>query len=166
MQSINFRTARGNLSEVLNNVEAGEEVEITRRGREPAVIVSKATFEAYKKAALDAEFASLFDTLADNIKEDRTPEDLLLQVMLDLGVPLSSEITETLIAGKKVFNVADGFLMACFDENVTEETITAIAKMQPYYFVMRDSSMANDSVATNFDQLFNTYSPSTVRKVL
>ncbi len=63
MQSINFRTARGNLSEVLNNVEAGEEVEITRRGREPAVIVSKATFEAYKKAALDAEFASLFDTL-------------------------------------------------------------------------------------------------------
>ncbi|WKB06342.1 type II toxin-antitoxin system Phd/YefM family antitoxin (plasmid) [Escherichia coli] len=63
MQSINFRTARGNLSEVLNNVEAGEEVEITRRGREPAVIVSKATFEAYKKAALDAEFASLFGML-------------------------------------------------------------------------------------------------------
>lgn len=110
--------------------------------------------------------ASLFDTLADNIKEDRTPEDLLFQVMLDLGVLLSSEITETAIAGKKVFNVAGGFLMACFDENVTEETITAIAKMQPYYFVMRDSSMANDSVATNFDQLFNTYSPSTVRKVL
>ena len=110
--------------------------------------------------------ASLFDTLADNIKEDRTPEDLLFQVMLDLGVLLSSEITETVIAGKKVFDVADGFLMACFDENVTEETITAIAKMQPYYFVMRDSSMANDSVATNFDQLFNTYSPSTVRKVL
>ena len=69
MQSINFRTARGNLSEVLNNVEAGEEVEITRRGREPAVIVSKATFEAYKKAALDAEFASLFDTLDSTIKE-------------------------------------------------------------------------------------------------
>ena len=110
--------------------------------------------------------ASLFDTLADNIKEDRTPEDLLFQVMLDLGVLLSSKIEETTIAGKKVFNVADGFLMACFDENVTEETITAIAKMQPYYFVMRDSSMANDSVATNFDQLFNTYSPSTVRKVL
>ena len=110
--------------------------------------------------------ASLFDTLADNIKEDRTPEDLLFQVMLDLGVLLSSEITETVIAGKKVFNVADGFLMACFDENVTEETITAIAKMQPYYFVMRDSSMANDSVATNFDQIFATYSPDTVRKVL
>ena len=109
---------------------------------------------------------SMFDTLADNIKEDRTPEDLLFQVMLDLGVLLSSKIEETTIAGKKVFNVADGFLMACFDENVSEETITAIAKQKPYYFVMRDSSMASDSVATNFDQIFATYSPDTVRKVL
>ncbi len=110
--------------------------------------------------------ASLFDALADNIKEDRTPEDLLFQVMLDLGVTLSSKIEETVIAGKKVFNVADGFLLACFDEDVSEDTIAAIAKMQPYYFVMRDSSMASDSVATNFEQLFATYSPSTVRKVL
>ena len=109
---------------------------------------------------------SMFDTLADNIKEDRTPEDLLFQVMLDLGVLLSSKIEETTIAGKKVFNVADGFLMACFDENVSEETITAIAKQKPYYFVMRDSSLASDSVATNFDQIFATYSPDTVRKVL
>ena len=109
---------------------------------------------------------SMFDTLADNIKEDRTPEDLLFQVMLDLGILLSSKIEETTIAGKKVFNVADGFLMACFDENVSEETITAVAKQQPYYFVMRDSSMASDSVATNFDQIFATYSPDTVRKVL
>ena len=109
---------------------------------------------------------SMFDTLADNIKEDRTPEDLLFQVMLDLGVLLSSKIEETTIAGKKVFNVADGFLMACFDENVSDETITAVAKQKPYYFVMRDSSMASDSVATNFDQIFATYSPDTVRKVL
>ena len=109
---------------------------------------------------------SMFDTLADNIKEDRTPEDLLFQVMLDLGVLLSSKIEESNIAGKKVFNVADGFLMACFDENVSDETITAIAKQKPYYFVMRDSSMASDSVATNFDQIFATYSPDTVRKVL
>ena len=109
---------------------------------------------------------SMFDTLADNIKEDRTSEDLLFQVMLDLGILLSSKIEETTIAGKKVFNVADGFLMACFDENVSEETITAVAKQQPYYFVMRDSSMASDSVATNFDQIFATYSPDTVRKVL
>ena len=109
---------------------------------------------------------SMFDTLADNIKEDRTPEDLLFQVMLDLGVLLSSKIEETIIAGKKVFNVADGFLMACFDENVSDETITAVAKQKPYYFVMRDSSLASDSVATNFDQIFATYSPDTVRKVL
>ena len=109
---------------------------------------------------------SMFDTLADNIKEDRTPEDLLFQVMLDLGVLLSSKIEESTIAGKKVFNVADGFLMACFDENVSDETITAVAKQKPYYFVMRDSSMASDSVATNFDQIFATYSPDTVRKVL
>ena len=109
---------------------------------------------------------NLFDTLADNIKEDRTPEDLLFQVMLDLGVLLSSKIEESIIGGKKVFNVADGFLYACFDENVTEDVITEIAKKTPYYFVMRDSSMANDSVATNFEQIFATYSPDTVRKVL
>ena len=110
--------------------------------------------------------ASLFSSLEDNIKEDRTPEDLLFQVMLDLGILLSSKIEETTIAGKKVFNVEDNYLIACFDSDVTEETITAIAKQKPYYFVMRDSSMANDSVATNFDQIFATYSPDTVRKVL
>lgn len=109
---------------------------------------------------------SLFETSVDNIKEDRTPEDLLFQVMLDLGVLLSSKIEETTIAGKKVFNVADNFLVACFDENVTEDVITEIAKQKPYYFVMRDSSMANDNVATNFEQIFATYSPDTVRKVL
>ncbi len=109
---------------------------------------------------------SLFDTVADNIKEDRTPEDLLFQVMLDLGIVLSSKIEETTVAGKKVFNVADGFLIACFDSELTDETITEIAKMKPYYFVMRDSSMGSDSVATNFDQIFETYSPDTVRKVL
>ena len=110
--------------------------------------------------------ASLFSSLEDNIKEDRTPEDLLFQVMLDLGVLLSGKIEETTIAGKKVFNVEDNYLIACFDSNMTEETIKAIAKQKPYYFVMRDSSMANDSVATNFDQIFATYSPDTVRKVL
>lgn len=108
----------------------------------------------------------MFDMLADNIKEDRTPHDLLFQVMLDMGVLLSSKIEQTEIAGKKVFNVADNFLIACFDDNVTEETITAIAKQQPYYFVMRDSSLASDSVATNFDQIFAAHSPDTIRKVL
>ena len=105
-------------------------------------------------------------SLVDNVKPDRTPEDLLFQVMLDLGVLLSSPIEVKEIAGKKVFNVADGFLLACFDHDVTEETVKAIAQMKPYYAVFRDSSMANDSVATNFDQIFETYSPETVRKVL
>ena len=110
--------------------------------------------------------ASLFSSLEDNIKEDRTPEDLLFQVMLDLGVLLSSKIEETTIAGKKVFNVEDNYLIACFDENVTDEVIKETAQKEPYYFVMRDSGFEGDSVATNFEQIFATYSPDTVRKVL
>ena len=114
--------------------------------------------------------ASLFSRLEDNIKEDRTPEDLLFQVMLDLGILLSSKIqVRSEKAGMRsysYFDVEDGYLIACFDKNIDEEVITAIAKQKPYYFVMRDSSMANDSVATNFDQIFATYSPDTVRKVL
>lgn len=114
---------------------------------------------------------SLFSHLEDNIKEDRTPEDLLFQVMLDLGILLSSKIQCEVWrvesgAEYKYFNVEDGYLIACFDKNVTEELITEIAKQKPYYFVMRDSSMANDSVATNFEQIFATYSPETTRKVL
>ncbi len=109
---------------------------------------------------------SLLSRLEDNIKEDRTPEDLLFQVMLDLGVLLSSKIEESIIAGKKVFNVEDNHLIACFDDNVTEAVITEIAKRKPHYFVMRDSSMASDSVATNFEQIFAIYSSQTVRKVL
>ena len=109
---------------------------------------------------------SLLSYMSDNIKSDRTPEDLLFQVMLDLGVPLSSKIEESVISGKKVFSVAEGFLIACFDANVTEDTIKAIAQQTPYFFVMRDSSMASDSVATNFEQIFATYSPDTIRKVL
>ena len=93
-------------------------------------------------------------------------EDLLFQVMLDLGVLLSSKIEEKMISGKKVFNVADGFLIACFDSDITEETVKAVAQEKPYYAVFRDSSMASDSVATNFEQIFATYSPETVRKVL
>lgn len=109
---------------------------------------------------------TLFDNYADNIKNDRTPEDLLFQVMLDLGILLSSKIEETTIAGCEVFNVADGFLYACFDSNVSDEVVTTIAKEQPYYAVFRDSGMASDSVLTNFDQIFAAISPSTVRKVL
>ena len=105
-------------------------------------------------------------SLVDNVKPDRTPEDLLFQVMLDLGILLSSKIEETTIGGCKVFNVAEGFLYACFDNNISDEVVTAIAKEQPYYAVFRDSGMASDSVLTNFDQIFASISPTTVRKVL
>ena len=117
----------------------------------------------YRPQDLKQENITLF---ADNIKGDRTPEDLLFQVMLDLGVLLSSKIEEKDIAGKKVFSVEDGYLIACFDENVTDEVVTAIAKEKPFYAVFRDSGMASDSVITNFEQIFETYSPRTVRKVL
>jgi len=117
----------------------------------------------YNPAAMTQD---LLSALEDNIKPDRTPEDLLFQVMLDLGIDLSSPIKETELAEHKVYDVAEGFLLACFDAGVTTETVTAIAKRQPYYAVFRDSSMADDSTATNFDQIFETYSPATVRKVL
>lgn len=104
--------------------------------------------------------------MADNIKSDRTAEDLLFQVMLELGVMLDSKIVESTIAGKKMFNVADGFLLACFDKDVNDAVITDMAKQQPAYAVLRDSSYADDSTATNFEQIFKTYSPNTIIKAL
>ena len=103
---------------------------------------------------------------ADNVKPDRTAEDLLFQVMLDLGVELSATIEQRTIDDKRVFFVNGNYLVACFDEAISESTITEIAKMQPRYFVMRDSSLASDNVADNFDQLFETYSKDTIRKIL
>jgi len=105
----------------------------------------------------------LFD---DNIKPDRTEEDLLFQTMIELGIELSAKIEKRSIAGKTVWSVSDGYLMACFDEEVNETTITEIARQQPYYFVMRDSSLANDQVADNFEQIWEEYSKDTVRKIL
>ena len=105
-------------------------------------------------------------TLADNIKSDRTSEDLLFQVMLDLGIELSAKIEKTEISGKEVWCVDGGYLMACFDRDVNEATITEIAKQKPVYFVMRDASAANDNVLDNFDQLFANYSPDTTCKIL
>ena len=116
-----------------------------------------------RPADLAQDQLSLFDS---NIKQDRTPEDLLVQVMLDLGVLLSSKIEEIDIKGKRVFSVSDGYLLACFDEHIDEDVVTEIAQKKPYYAVFRDSSMADDSVAANFEQIFATYSPQTVRKVL
>lgn len=105
-------------------------------------------------------------TLADNIKTDRTSEDLLFQVMLDLGIELSAKIEKTEISGKEVWCVDGGYLMACFDRDVNEATITEIAKQKPVYFVMRDASAANDNVLDNFDQLFANYSPDTTCKII
>ena len=103
---------------------------------------------------------------ANNIKEDRNEEDLLFQSMIDLGISLSAKIDKKQIAGKTVWSVEDNYLLACFDENVNETTITEIAKQQPYYFIMRDSSLANDNVADNFEQIFNHYSKDTIRRIL
>ena len=103
---------------------------------------------------------------ADNIKDDRTAEDLLFQVMPECNLPLSSKIEEKKIEGKTVFVVNESYLVACFDENIDEKVITEIAKMKPYYFVMRDSSMQTDNVADNFEQIFNAYSKETVRRVI
>ena len=106
------------------------------------------------------------DLFADNVKPDRTAEDLLFQVMLDLGVELSATIEQRTMDGKTVFFVNDNYLVACFDTDIAEDTIKAIAKLKPYYFVMRDSSLASDNVADNFDQLFETYSKDTIRKII
>ena len=113
----------------------------------------------------DISQADLF-SMVDNVKPDRTAEDLLFQVMLELGATLDSKIETEVVAGKTIYNVADGYLVACFDKDVADEVVTTIAKMHPLYAVLRDTSMANDSTATNFEQLFKTYSPDTVTKIL
>ncbi len=112
-----------------------------------------------------AEFSQQ-QLFANNIKEDRNEEDLLFQSMIDLGISLSAKIEKKQIAGKTVWSVEYNYLLACFDEDVNESTITEIAKQQPYYFIMRDSSLANDNVADNFEQIFNHYSKDTIRRIL
>lgn len=107
--------------------------------------------------------STLFES---NVKEGRTSEDLLFQVMLECNLPLSAKIQTEKIAGKEVFTVNNGYLIACFDEDVNEEVIKDVAKRKPYYFVMRDSSLASDNVADNFEQLFQAYSKETIRKIL
>ena len=102
----------------------------------------------------------------DNIKPDRTEEDLLFQAMIELGIELSAKIEKQEIAGKTVWNVAEGYLMACFDKDVNETAIKAIAKQHPYYFVLRDASLATDNVADNFEQIWEEYSKDTIRKII
>ena len=102
----------------------------------------------------------------ENVKADRTGEDLLFQVMLDLGIELSAKIETRQIAGKTVHIVDDNYLVACFDRDVTEAAIKEIAELHPVYFVMRDASAANDNVIDNFEQIFRHYSPDTNCKIL
>lgn len=104
--------------------------------------------------------------MVDNVKSDRTPLDLLFQVMPELNIELSAKIEEKEVNGKKVFFVDGDYLIATFDMDVNESTVTEIAKMKPQYFVMRDASAANDNVLDNFEQIFRHYSPDTVRKIL
>lgn len=113
----------------------------------------------------DISQADLFSQV-DNVKPDRTGEDLLFQVMLELGATLNSKIETTTVAGKTIYNVAEGYLVACFDPDVTDDVVKAIAQMQPAYAVLRDTSMKDDSTATNFEQIFKTFSPDTVTKIL
>ena len=116
------------------------------------------------------------DGFIDNIKPDRSAEDLLFQVMLDLGIPLSAKIQKKMMGEKTVYFVDPAFpdsssltdshyLIACF-VRVTDEIVTEIAKSKPYYAVFRDSSFYNDATLVNFEQIFKTYSPTTIRKVL
>lgn len=101
---------------------------------------------------------SLLDSLVDNIKADRSGEDLLFQVMLNLGIELSAKIERKEIAGKEVFSVDDDYLLACFDRDVNETTIEEMAKLLPTHLVIRDASAANDNVLDNFDQIIESYS--------
>ena len=156
-------------------------------GKERIRQASKMLKETYPNASFDAGFRvlkldssnmqqvwytpndyvaqNLFESTVDNVKLDRTADDLLFQAMLELDCPLSSKIETTIIHGKTVYSVADGHMMACFEPGVTDEVISEIAQSKPYYFVMRDNCMANDSVAVNFEQLFKSYSPDTHLKV-
>ena len=117
--------------------------------------------EVYYTPEEYSQMAFNLDGFMDNIKPDRSDEDLLFQVMLDLGIPLSAKIEQD----GAVFNINDNYLIACFS-TIDTAMITEIAQKQPYYAVFRDSSFANDSALVNVEQVFNTYSPSTIRRVL
>ena len=112
---------------------------------------------------------SMSSRFNENVKADRTNEDLLFQVMLDLGIELSVSIRNEELGIRNditVFNVDDGYLMAVFDKDVDEKTITEIAKRKPVYFVMRDASAVNDNVIDNFEQIFKHYSPETTCRIV
>jgi len=102
----------------------------------------------------------------DNIKEDRTPEDLLFQVLVDWGVDLALPIEQQKIAGKAVFFVDGNALAACFDPSITEDLVKELAKRKPLRAVFRDSSYDSDSTKINVAQIFKLLSPETEVKSL
>lgn len=103
---------------------------------------------------------------ADNLKPDRTAKDLLFQVMPQLQISLSASIEKLDIQGFTAYSVDGGRLVACFDAGVTTDAIAAMAKLEPDYAVMRDASFVGDDVVSNFGELFKTYSPATITKVI
>lgn len=108
---------------------------------------------------------SVLDAI-DNVKEGRTAEDILFQVLPAFRIPYSAHIDTLDIHGKKVFDVNHGQLLACFDADVTNDVIEEIARRKPSYAVMRDLSFRNDSASANFEELFKTFSPDTIRRVI
>ena len=117
----------------------------------------------YKPEEFTQENLKMFES---NIKEDRTGEDLLFQVMLDLGIELSSKIEEKYIQDNKIYDVGENFLLACFDENITEEVVTEIAKLKPIFAIFKEGNKLTDNILINFEEIFKTYSPDTKRRVL
>ena len=117
----------------------------------------------YRPEEFTQENLKMFES---NIKEDRTGEDLLFQVMLDLGIELSSKIEEKYIQDNKIYDVGENFLLACFDENITEEVVTEIAKLKPIFAIFKEGNKLTDNILINFEEIFKTYSPDTKRRVL
>ena len=155
-------SARNTSNDLFNNADAARNVPAVDVGFRVLKLDSSNMEDVYYTPQ-DFDAQSLYN---ENVKPDRTSEDLLFQVMLDLGIELSAKIESKQIAGKEVHFVDDNYLVACFDRDVNESTITEIAKLQPIYFVMRDASAANDNVIDNFEQIFKHYSPETVCRII
>lgn len=117
----------------------------------------------YKPEEFTQENLKMFES---NIKKDRSGEDLLFQVMLDLGIELSNKIEEKFIQNNKIYDVGENFLIACFDENITEEVVTEIAKLKPFFAIFKEGNNLTDNTLINFEEIFKTYSPDTKRRVL
>ncbi|WP_160325033.1 MULTISPECIES: hypothetical protein [Adlercreutzia] len=133
--------------------------------------IDSSSFKNHYASPEDTDQSNLLDMI-DNVKEGRTPEDLLFQVLPAFRIPYCAKIDKLDIEGKKVFGVKrnaediDYALVACFDIDVNEKVIEEIARMKPSYAVMRDLSFKDDSTASNFEELFKTFSPDTIRRVV